>query len=213
MTSSVISRTDVWLAATNWLPQHATDTMLLELEPAARNRISRLEHSEDRRDSAAAHRLLRWLLGNRYDVPPTAISVLPRTGHTPVARVSGRRTDWAFSLSHTRGFVALAFDTAAPVGVDVEAIDGFRLPAEDVVELQRRLSVDTGKDVSAAEPQALASVWVCYEAALKAGHRRLTGRSEARIVEREFAVGLNTASTGAATRWHDASGFFGRHYS
>src|SRR5215510_9771314 len=108
----------------------AADAVLSVSERARRDRFGFIE---DRRDYALAHALLRTSIATLVDAAPEALefendrygrSRLRDTDELRRARPSGARlADLAFTLSHTRGFVACAITWRAALGVDVERID------------------------------------------------------------------------------------------
>jgi 4'-phosphopantetheinyl transferase len=107
---------------------------------------------------------LRQILASQIGVRPQAIELEAGPDGSPA--VAGRQ-DLSFSLSHTRGFAAVAVSDLARVGVDIELVS--RRPASSVVA--RVLSPFEVANVAAAhgrEPEAFLAHWTAKEACAKA---------------------------------------------
>ena len=119
---------------TSTIPTAAVSELLLLLSSEERERFDWFGFSEDRRDFAASHALLRVALSAKTNLAPERF----RFGATPWGKpflISSRGRDPApsFSLAHARGLVACAIGDG-PLGIDVEVID----PAVDALHLAER---------------------------------------------------------------------------
>jgi 4'-phosphopantetheinyl transferase len=92
-------------------------------------RHDRLGRTDDRRDYALAHALLRTSLSQYFDVAPGKweFSADPKGKPAVLTPVNPRLS---VSLSHTRGLVACAITTGGELGVDAERTDITFDPAE-----------------------------------------------------------------------------------
>ncbi|WP_169805602.1 4'-phosphopantetheinyl transferase family protein [Novosphingobium rosa] len=95
------------------------------LSDAERDRAARFRFAQDRWSYTSAHAGLRQLLGRLLDEAPHRITLhtLPggKPGLCPVRYTARRAAALQFSISHSRGLVAVAV-SGSPVGVDVEPI-------------------------------------------------------------------------------------------
>lgn len=128
-------------------------------------RVARMRFERDRILLTVAYGLQRLLVGAALEVLPGAVPMY-RDGHGR-PRVEG---DPCYtSLSHAHGWVAVAIDPAAAVGVDVEPFA--RAAAADEVAasiLHRSEHASLAKLADAARARALLTLWVRKEAVLKA---------------------------------------------
>ncbi len=90
------------------------------LSPEEATRANRFYQQRDREQFAAAHGLLRLLVGRYTGLPPAQIGFAAASGGKPrlVPGQSGRPLH--FNLAHTRDLALFAFAREAEVGVDVE---------------------------------------------------------------------------------------------
>ena len=140
------------------------------LSMSERHRLSRLRHSDDRAAYLISHVRLRMLLAHRLGIPADRVTFgrfpCPRCGE-PAGRP---RTEpfhgLEFSMSHTRGLVAIA-TASVPVGVDVQ-----RRPERVARTLLHGLHPDEATSLTIASSQDRAArytrCWVRKEAVLKA---------------------------------------------
>ena len=139
------------------------------LDPDERARAARFHFELDRREFIAAHVLLRALLSSRADAPARAWRFLTDEYGKPRIDPSLGRPDLSFSLSHTRGLVAVAAASHGAIGVDVERIDAGKADdgvaeayfAPSEAELLRRTPV-------ADRAQCFFRLWTLKEAYVKA---------------------------------------------
>jgi 4'-phosphopantetheinyl transferase len=94
-------------------------------------RHDRLSRTDDRRDYALAHALLRTSLSHYFDVAPAKWEFSADPKGKPVL-MTAVNPPVSVSLSHTRGLVACAITTGGEVGVDAERTDITFDPAEVV---------------------------------------------------------------------------------
>ncbi len=97
-----------------------------------RMRALRFQFEADRWAFSAAHAGLRALLGPMLGYPPEALRILPDVNGKPHLYQEGPCAAVQFSLSHTRGCVAVAVAKRA-VGVDVE----LRRTVPDLIDVAR----------------------------------------------------------------------------
>jgi 4'-phosphopantetheinyl transferase len=169
------------------------------LNEEERARAARFVFDEDRHAYIAAHALLRVELSRRAGGHPRLWRFAPAPRGKPHLIDAPR--DLRFSLSHTRGMVAVALAEGVDVGVDVERsdrrADNMKLAArffasEEVAALQSL--------AEEARRETFFSVWACKEAVVKA-----TGEGLARALD-SFAVtldppGLAFRDAGPAPDW------------
>ncbi len=168
------------------------------LDDEERARAARFAFDEDRRSYVAAHALLRAELSRRADRPPQHWRFAATKLGKPYLLNPPR--DLRFSLSHTRGMVAVAIAEAVEIGVDVEPSDrraesmklAERFFAPDEVALLRALEGE-------ARRETFFAIWTLKEAVVKA-----TGQGLSRALD-SFAVSLDpprvTMLDGAALAW------------
>ena len=113
------STVQIWFRATDELDHNAVRAAEATLSVAELTRADRFRFAEDRRDYVIAHDLLRRALSQLEPVAPAAWEFDAGEHGKPFVKSS----DLAFSLSHTRGFVACATSRHVRLGVDVERID------------------------------------------------------------------------------------------
>jgi 4'-phosphopantetheinyl transferase len=90
------------------------------LSPAEREKSGTFHRSDDRRDYAVAHALLRSSLSRLVDVPADTWTFTSGTSGKPeLSVVSGSHANITFNLSHTRGLVACVIASGMRVGIDV----------------------------------------------------------------------------------------------
>ena len=108
----------IWCGVPRGDPGAGIETLLSldVLSPEERARLGRFVHVDDRWSYAAAHAGLRLILGGMLGSAPAALCF--ETGAQGKPSLPGGPF---FSLSHTRGRVAVAVGQA-PVGVDVETV-------------------------------------------------------------------------------------------
>jgi 4'-phosphopantetheinyl transferase len=123
---SALNESDVhiWYRNTASLDSDAVKSADQILSVEERARRDRFRFEADRRDFAIAHGLLRRALSRYTDVPPTDWRFATNADGKPsIENADPRVRALSFSLSHTRGCVACAITSNAPLGVDVERSD------------------------------------------------------------------------------------------
>jgi 4'-phosphopantetheinyl transferase len=170
----------VWGRETGALSEKAIEWLNQTLSPDEQTRRDRFRRSEDMRDFAAAHDLLRHLLTNyeriveahewRFETSFFGKPLLSRSFHDGTAI--------EFSLSHTLGFVACAVSSRR-VGIDVERVKPHldcdqlaeRYFVRDEIRMLRRLAPDT-------RVERFFELWTLKESLLKALGCGLSGPLE-----------------------------------
>lgn len=89
------------------------------LSAVERDRAARIKFEHGRRDYLAAHLLLRWCLSQCVPVAMSDWEFAAEPFGKPRVAAPAEHQAIEFSLTHTRGFVAVA-TAACPVGVDAE---------------------------------------------------------------------------------------------
>lgn len=110
---------EVWWLATGQLTGASMQPYIRVLSALERRRASKYHFDHDRRDYIAAHCLLRWSLSEWYGIPPSEWKFDVSKLGKPRVNTSGGCTVAEFSISHTRGLVAVVLGQTA-VGIDVE---------------------------------------------------------------------------------------------
>jgi 4'-phosphopantetheinyl transferase len=162
----------VW-QATSALTADALAAAAALLSDDERARFDRFRFTDDARDYAASHALLRRVLSRGRPTPPRDW----RFDRTPTGKpflIGGAGALPSFSLSHTRGLVACAV-AADTVGVDVEATDR----SVDVARIAARFfSADECLALNRLDEAAARSrffdTWTLKEALVKACGRELS---------------------------------------
>lgn len=160
----------VWYRVTTAVSDEATRAALALLSTEERTRCERFVRSQDRRDFAAAHSLIRTSL-SLYEAPSPADWVFEtEPGGKPRLTPHSVHPPLAFNLSHTRGLVACAIGRQGPIGVDVESIDAsvniHDIARENFSEAEvRQLEHCEGAEMRAAR---FIEFWTLKEAFVKA---------------------------------------------
>ncbi|QGM96622.1 4'-phosphopantetheinyl transferase family protein [Methylocystis parvus] len=171
------------------------------LDDEERARAARFAFEEDRRSYVAAHGLLRLELSRRAARPPQDWRFAATKLGKPYLLDCAR--DLRFSLSHTRGMVAVAVADGAEIGVDVEPSDR---RAESMKLAQRFFAPEEVALLAAVEGAArrdmFFAIWTLKEAVVKT-----TGQGLARALD-SFAIALDpprvTMLDGSAQQWSAA---------
>lgn len=155
-----------WYADTRYLCRDEIDSALRLLSPEERARHDRLSLTEERRDYAAAHALLRLALAAQTNISPKELRLGSDLYGKPFLP---SQPQLSFSLARTRGLAACAIAAGYAVGIDIETVDE-SLPA---VELARDFF--SANEASAIaeyaagdRPSRFCELWTLKEALLKA---------------------------------------------
>ncbi len=117
----------IWYRCTTSLDSEAVKSADQHLSIEERSRRDRLRFGVDRRDFTIAHDLLRRSLSRYADMPPSGWQFATNDyGKPSIESNDPQARALAFSLSHTRGCVACAITSNAPLGIDVERVDRSR---------------------------------------------------------------------------------------
>ena len=107
-------------------PQQVGAAFAALLDPAERERLERLHRSADQLRYAAAHGLVRLVVGAQLGCSPGEVEIVARcarcggTHGKPQLRDAAGRV--AFSLAHAGRRAVVAVTAGTPVGVDVEEV-------------------------------------------------------------------------------------------
>lgn len=124
MTSHNQSDVCIWYRSTALIECDAVKSADQNLSVEERARRDQLRLGVDRRDLTIAHDLLRRALSRYADVPATDWRFATNTyGKPSIESIDPKVRALSFSLSHTRGCVACAIASSAPIGVDVQRTD------------------------------------------------------------------------------------------
>jgi 4'-phosphopantetheinyl transferase len=151
------------------------------LDDAERARAARFAFEEDRQSYIAAHALLRAELSSHADRAPSDWRFAATALGKPFLLDAPR--DLRFSITHTRGMVAVAITEGLEIGVDVESEDrraesmklAERFFAPEEIALLRAVEGDARREMFFA-------IWTLKEAVVKA-----TGQGLSRALD-SFAV-------------------------
>lgn len=154
------------------VPPAADDAIIgaatILLDPAERAQASAFGHAADRASYVAAHAMARTLLGRAMGYAPDEVRLTCNAFGKPRIQPVGTDVAPHFSISHSRGLVAIAL-AACPVGIDIEplaqpfhlnAIAGYVLSPEAHAWLRE---VD-----ARAKPALFLRFWTLGEAFIKA---------------------------------------------
>jgi 4'-phosphopantetheinyl transferase len=158
------------------------------LDADERRRADQFVFEADRRSYVAAHALVRHALSKQARVHPAAWRFAFGAHGKPFLERGPNSLDLRFSLSHTRGMVAVALAQGIEVGVDVE-----------VRERSARLDLDIAEKLFAPDEKALLralggtqerrerflELWTLKEAVIKA-----TGRGLSQSLD-SFSIGFD----------------------
>ena len=114
----------IWYRGTTSLDSDAEKLADQHLSTEERARRDRLRFGADRRDFTIAHDLLRRALSRCAHLPPGNWHfAINEYGKPSIENIDPQARALSFSLSHTRGCVACAITSNAPLGIDVERVD------------------------------------------------------------------------------------------
>jgi 4'-phosphopantetheinyl transferase len=160
-----LCQVDVWRVRVDEHSHALADHWQL-LDANERQRASGYRREADRIRYVISRGTLRGLVGRQLQVEPARVAFgIGEFGKPFVAEHHGLH----FNSSHSGDWVLHALSTAAPVGVDVEALLPGRIDLEDFShalaprELERLLSLPV-----AHRNAAFADIWVCKESYVKA---------------------------------------------
>jgi phosphopantetheinyl transferase len=167
----------IWYCNTTSLDGEALKSADQHLSIEERARRDRLRFGADRRDFTIAHDLLRRALSRYADMPPADWRFATDDyGKPSIESINPQVRALSFSLSHTRGCVACAITSNAPLGVDVERITDSMLVQEiadryfsEEETARLRQCPDELRNIRFAE------LWTLKEAFLKASGVGLSG--------------------------------------
>ncbi len=146
------------------------------LSPAESLHASRFHFVEDRNMYAAAHGLLRLVLGRHLGLPPLSLPFVTGEKGKPALSLDSPPLDLRFNLAHSGGIVLLALAEAREVGVDIERIRQ-DFPVDGIA--QRFFSPLESSAMAlcprASRPAVFFSCWTRKEAVLKARGTGLAG--------------------------------------
>jgi 4'-phosphopantetheinyl transferase len=152
--------------------RRGAEPFLVLLDEAEHRRAMRFRNPADLLSYSAAHALLRMVLSRRAGVEPTELRFSTGRGGKPFLK-SGP----SFSLSHSRGIVAVAVAEDAELGVDVETVPRQRaagaLVASAFCEDEAALLAATGDE--ARRQTLFLELWTLKEAFAKAVGQGLAG--------------------------------------
>ncbi|WP_442754977.1 4'-phosphopantetheinyl transferase family protein [Methylocystis sp. JAN1] len=174
------------------------DALAALLDDEERARAARFAFDEDRRGYVAAHALLRLELSRRAGWAPQDWRFSMTKLGKPFLLDPPR--DLRFSLSHTRGMVAVAVAEGVEIGIDVEPSDR---RAESMKLAQRFFAPEEVALLAAVEGEArrdlFFAIWTLKEAVVKA-----TGQGLSRALD-SFSVTPDpprvTMKEGSAQEW------------
>ena len=160
----------VWHAAPGLVStEEARRSCMDVLDDGERDRMRRFRSAEDAWTYAAAHALLRSALSLLAPVAPQDWRFRSEVGGRPVLDRPDAHRRLQFSLSHTRGRVAVAVADACAVGIDVERAGAGASLLDHPAEFLSRAEVGALERLPAeARGERLLACWTLKEALLKA---------------------------------------------
>ena len=178
----------------------------LSVEELARR--DRFRFEADRRDFTIAHDLLRRALSTQADVSPSDWRFTSnKYGKPTVDSIDPQLQALSFNLSHTRGYVACAVTSKAPLGVDVERID----QSQQVEEIaDRYFSKQEAEWLRQCSDELrnvrLTELWTLKEAYLKADGVGLSGSLSGVSFRFDDQTGIEFSASSAIDpqQWHFA---------
>jgi 4'-phosphopantetheinyl transferase len=201
-------RIDVWTACTE--VGHATAQPIYDrwLNVDERRRAARLVALPDRLSFSAAHALLHWAIWHSAGIVPAAQlfakTVFDRPHLVPPPGCADPMP--TFSISHSRGLVAVAVGLCSSIGIDVETPD--RRFVEPVALAEGVLAAPEADWVAQpSEPeqqlQRLLQIWTLKEALVKAVGVGLTVAVDSFTVQTDPPQMVSNADDlRAQGRWH-----------
>jgi 4'-phosphopantetheinyl transferase len=139
------------------------------LDAAEVARADRLHFPADREAFIAAHALMRAMLSEATDLPPSSWRYVVGAQGKPAVAPGFGDGSLTFNLSHTRGMVACALARHSEIGVDVEAPDR---PRADYATICRSFSPDEARLVAEASRDSRSDLffrlWTLKESFVKA---------------------------------------------
>lgn len=145
------------------------------LSAAERTRADRYRHTLDRDRFVVRRGLLRRLLGDLLGLPPAGVPLVAAPQGKPT--LAGAVEPLAFNLSHSGAMALFGFappgegGSAAPIGVDLEAVDARPRTLDELLHVARRIAPDQAEALAALPAEAAAMafhrLWTCKEACLK----------------------------------------------
>ena len=167
------------------------------LSPAEQEQSKRFRLREDAERFLIGRGVIRQLLAVQTGVPPELITLLTTPSGKPyldpAQSFNARRND--FNLSHSGGYLLLAWSQVGPVGVDIEAVN-IRSRETLLAMAERAFSPEELAIVRSASPASLVQIfyriWVRKEALVKAEGDGIGGPMQS------FSV---VAASGQKLRW------------
>jgi len=146
----------IWLLDGRIVSDQQLLPYLTWLSPGEAERYRRFIRPQRQRQFLLGRILLRSLLGQALNRPPSAISLLERSGQAPM--LLGMETTPYFSLSHSGDWIACALSMQTPVGLDIEMLN----PQRDFLALSEQ-ALDEDDTALIAQLQGDARVKTFYE--------------------------------------------------
>jgi phosphopantetheinyl transferase len=209
-TVAAVNASDVhiWCRSTEALDGEAVRSADQHLSFEERVRRDRFHFEADRRDFTIAHDLLRRALSKQTGIAAADLR-FATSGHgkPSIDSADPQLRALSFSLSHTRGLVACAVTSHAPLGIDVEPVGR----SQNDQEIANRYFSEKEAEWLRCSPDELRSVrfaelWTLKEAFLKAIGVGLSGSlADASFSFDELApIEFSTSSTIRSHGWHFA---------
>jgi len=178
-----LNRSDVhvWFRQTRNVSDAEEQIANQYLSPEECSRRDRLVFAIDRRDYSVSHDLLRRKLSTYEALNPADWTFQTNSWGKP--SIVGK-SQLAFSLSHTRGFVACAICLSAEIGIDVEEIRHNLSYLDLAEEYFAKSEVDSLRSCSRDKGSILfTELWTLKEAYLKAKGVGISGGLDSIIFE------------------------------
>lgn len=155
-------------------PQQVGEAFVALLDTAERERLARLRRHADQLRFAAAHGLVRLVVGAQLGCAPPEVEIVAHCarcgGSHGKPQVRGAAQRVAFSLAHAGSRAVVAVTDGTPVGVDVEEVARGFVADEPLVRraLGAREAAIVAQLPAAQHASAFLRYWTRKEAILKA---------------------------------------------
>jgi 4'-phosphopantetheinyl transferase len=148
--------------------QENSDKFFPFLSSEEKKRSERFYFERDKKNYIITRGVLRKLLGNLLQRPPSSIHLTYGEHGKPFLKKKNHEPDIRFNVSHSKNFALIAFTLGRDIGVDVEYIRKLK----HISIARRFFSDDEVKDIlslpSSDQLEAFFSCWTRKEAYIKA---------------------------------------------
>lgn len=108
------------------MPEPDTGRLERVLNPAEAERFAQFKRPERQRQFLLGRMLLRQAISHAAAIAPMAVGIIEQPGAAPLLTLPENAPRPAFSLSHSRHWIACATSRDAVLGIDIEVMDARR---------------------------------------------------------------------------------------